>query len=101
MSAADQNTTSNTDTQEDNMHENTETVTFTDEGIEVTITGDGTINTSRGTAEIIGDDERITVTLPDRFGTPGAMIDLTHEDAVRFAKSVLFVASASKGGGRQ
>lgn len=62
----------------------------------ITIHGDGTINTGRGTAEVIWDDERITVTLPDRFGMPGPMIDFTHEDAVRFAKAVLAASRPAK-----
>lgn len=87
MSASLTNTTASTTTPEDTMHENI---------TEITVHGDGTVNTSHGTAEIIGDDERVTVTLPDRFGMSGPMIDLTHADAVRFAQAVL--AAASKGG---
>lgn len=68
-----------------------------DHGPEVTLPmgGDGSPDTSHGEATVSmadytgRDGQRILrVTLPDRFGVPGAMIDLAEDDALALAMTL-------------
>jgi len=58
----------------------------------VFIEGDGTNYTSHGEAGVVRTADRLSVTLPDRNGVPGALIDLTRADAVDFAHAILSAA---------
>lgn len=48
---------------------------------EIQILGDGTPNTSHGTAHVWAEAGTINVVLPDRFGVPVPMINFTFDDA--------------------
>lgn len=62
----------------------------------VHIEGDGTNYTSHGEADVIADGPRISLTLPDRHGISGALIDLTRADAVDFAHAILSAAGETE-----
>lgn len=52
---------------------------------EIQIIGDGTPSASHGTAEVWSENGTINITLPDRFGTPGPMLNFTFDDAASIA----------------
>lgn len=62
-----------------------ETVMTHDTPTEIQIIGDGTPNTSNGTAEVWAENGTINIVLPDRFGTAGAMLNFTFDDAATIA----------------
>lgn len=62
-----------------------ETVMTHDTPTEIQIIGDGTPNTSHGTANVWAEGATINVALPDRFGTPGPMLNFSFDDAATIA----------------
>lgn len=58
--------------------------------LEIQIIGDGTPNTSRGTAHVWAENSTINIVLPDRFGT-GSMLNFSYDDAANIAAELNLV----------
>lgn len=57
---------------------------------EIQIIGDGTPNTSHGTAHVWAENGTINLALPDRFGT-GSMLNFSYDDAANIAAELNLV----------
>ena len=57
---------------------------------EIQIIGDGTPNTSHGTAHVWAENSTINIVLPDRFGT-SSMLNFSYDDAANIAAELNLV----------
>lgn len=67
-----------------------ETVMTHDTPTEIQIIGDGTPNTSHGTAQVWAENGTINIVLPDRFGT-SSMLNFSYDDAANIAAELNLV----------